>query len=305
MSDDWVNFENIFKAIEQRYGVKHTDTDMTSAEEITRLLAERKAPVMDIADIGYDFVGRLLENNLAMPYRNANWDRIPEQFKDRDGRWAASYWGAISFLVNTDRVKTPPESWNDLLKPEYRDMVCSRDPRVSTYATASVLAAAYANGGGESNVQPGLDWFKKLRDTGNLRKGVVLNVASVQKGECLISLVYDFDGFAKRDATGLPLKVIIPKDGTVGMLFAQYISAVAPHPNAAKVAIDFFFSDEGQILLARGYAHPSRKVALPPEVAGKMLPESAYGKIHFPGGLPAFSAAIKNIADGWSAIVGQ
>jgi putative spermidine/putrescine transport system substrate-binding protein len=305
MSDDWVNFENIFKAIEQRYGVKHADTDMTSAEEITRLLAERNAPVMDIADIGYDFLGRLLENNLAMPYRNAHWDKIPTQFKDPEGRWAVSYWGAISFLVNTDRVKAMPETWNDLLKPDYKDMVCSRDPRVSTYATASVLAAAYANGGGEGNVQPGLDWFKKLRDTGNLRKGVVLNVASVQKGECPISLVYDFDGFAKRDATGLPLKVIIPKDATVGMLFAQYVSAVAPHPNAAKVAIDFFFSDEGQVLLAQGYAHPSRKVALPAEVAAKMLPETAYGKIHFPSGLPAFSAAIKKIADGWNAIVGQ
>jgi putative spermidine/putrescine transport system substrate-binding protein len=305
MSDDWVNFENIFKAIEQRYGVKHTDTDMTSAEEITRLLAERNAPVMDIADIGYDFLGRLLENNLAMPYRNGHWARIPDQFKDPEGRWAVSYWGAISFLINTDRVKAMPETWNDLLKPEYRDQVCSRDPRVSTYATASVLAAAYANGGGEGNVQPGLDWFKRLRDTGNLRKGVVLNVASVQKGECPISLVYDFDGFAKRDATGLPLKVIIPRDATVGMLFAQYISAVAPHPNAAKVAIDFFFSDEGQVLLARGYAHPARQVALPAEVAAKMLPESAYGKIHFPSSLPAFSAAIKRIADGWNAIVGQ
>jgi putative spermidine/putrescine transport system substrate-binding protein len=305
MSDDWVNFENVFKAIEQRYGVKHEDTDMTSAEEITRLLAERNAPVADIADIGYDFLGRLLENNLAMSYRNAQWDKIPAQFKDPEGRWTVAYWGAISFLVNTDKVKTLPETWNDLLKPDYKDLVCSRDPRVSTYATASVLAAAYANGGGEGNVQPGIDWFKKLRDSGNLRKGVVLNVASVQKGECPISLVYDFDGFAKRDATGLPLKVIIPKDATVGMLFAQYISAVAPHPNAAKVAIDFFFSDEGQVLLAQGYAHPSRKVTLPADVAAKMLPESAYGKIHFPSGLPAFSAAIKKIADGWSAIVGQ
>ncbi len=305
MSDDWVNFENVFKAIETKYGVKHADTDMTSAEEITHLLAERNAPVADIADIGYDFLGRLLENNLAAAYRNASWDRIPEGFKDREGRWAAAYWGAISFLVNTDRVKTLPETWNDLLKPEYKDLVCSRDPRISTYATASVLAAAYANGGGEANVQPGLDWFKRLRDSGNLRKGVVLNVAAVQKGECPISLVYDFDGFAKRDATGLPLKVIIPKDGTVGMLFAQYISAAAPNPNAAKLAIDYFFSDEGQVLLAQGYAHPSRKVALPADVVAKMLPETAYGKIHFPTGLPTFSAAIKKIVDGWNAIAGQ
>ena len=103
----------------------------------------------------------LLEHNLAASYKNASWDKIPDGFKDKDGRWASSYWGAISFLINTDKVKEQPATWNDLLKPAYKDMVCSRDPRVSTYATAFVLAAAYANSGGEGNVQPGLDWFKK------------------------------------------------------------------------------------------------------------------------------------------------
>ena len=304
MSDDWVNLGDTWKAIENRYNLVHTDTDMTSAEEITRLLAEKDAPVMDVADIGYDFLGRLLDNKLTMPYKNVNWAKIPDRFKDPDGRWAASYWGAIAFLVNTDLVKNVPQTWDDLLKPEYKDQVVSRDPRVSTYATAAVLAAAYAHGGGENNVQPGLDFFKKLRDGGNLRKGVVLNVAAVQKGEAPISIVYDFDGFAKRDATGLPLKVVIPKDGTVGMIFAQYISLRAPHPNAAKKALDYFLSDEGQVSFATGYAHPTRSdVKLPADVAAKLLPQSAYPKIQFPTGLASFSKAIKSIVDGWDAIL--
>jgi putative spermidine/putrescine transport system substrate-binding protein len=304
MSDDWVNLGNTWKTIEKKYALTHTDTDMTSAEEITHLLAEKDAPVMDVADIGYDFLGRLLDNNLTMPYKNANWAKIPDKFKDPDGKWAASYWGAISFLVNTDIIKTIPLTWDDLLKPEYKDKVVSRDPRVSTYATASVLAAAYAHGGNETNVQPGLDFFKKLRDNGNLRQGVVLNVASVQKGEAPIALVYDFDGFAKRDSTGLPLQVVIPRDGTVGMIFAQYISSRAPHPNAAKRAMDYFLSDEGQVSFATGYAHPTRSdVALPADVASKLLPQSAYTNIHFPTNLASFSAAIKKIVDGWDAIV--
>jgi putative spermidine/putrescine transport system substrate-binding protein len=241
MSDDWVNLGNIWKTIEDKSGAVHTDTDMTSAEQITRLLAEKNAPVMDMADIGYDFLGPLLDNDLAMTYKNAYYDKVPDNFKDPEGRWASAYWGAISFLVNKDLVKNIPQSWDDLLKPEYKDQVCSRDPRISTYATGSVLAAAYAHGGGEDNVQPGLDFFKALRDSGNLRQGVVLNVAAVQKGECPISMVYDFDGFAKRDATGLPLEVVIPSDGTVGMVFAQYINALA-QPNARW---DDFYSDEG------------------------------------------------------------
>jgi putative spermidine/putrescine transport system substrate-binding protein len=305
MSDDWVNLGNTWKTIEKLHGLTHTDTDMTSAEQITRLLAEKDAPVMDVADIGYDFLGKLLDNDLAMPYKNVNWAKIPDKFKDPDGKWAASYWGAIAFLVNTDIIQNIPQTWDDLLKPEYKDKVVSRDPRVSTYATASVLAAAYAHGGSETNVQPGLDFFKKLRDNGNLRQGVVLNVASVQKGEAPIALVYDFDGFAKRDSTGLPLKVVIPRDGTVGMIFAQYISSRAPHPNAAKKAMDYFLSDEGQVSFATGYAHPTRDVKLPADVAAKLLPQSAYTNIHFPTNLASFSSAIKNIVEGWDAIVGK
>ena len=131
-------------------------------------------------------------------------------------------------------------------------------------------------------------------------------MASVQKGECPISIVYDFDGFNKRDATGLPLEVVIPSDGTVGMLFAEYINAVAPHPNAAKLANGFLFSDEGQTMFAVGYAHPGRSdVKLPADVAAKLLPESAYPNLHFPTSLENFSKAIANIVDGWNKIVGQ
>jgi putative spermidine/putrescine transport system substrate-binding protein len=306
MSDDWVNLGNIWKTLETRYSITHTDTDMTSAEEVTHLLAEKSAPVMDVADIGFDFVGKLIENNLTLSYKNASWDKIPANMKDADGRWVVAYWGAISFLVNTDLVKNPPATWDDLLKPEYKDLVCSRDPNKSSYATGSVLAAAYAHGGSETNIQPGLDFFKKLRDTGNWRKGVVLNVASVQKGECPISIVYDFDGFAKRDATGLPLQVIIPKDATVAMLFAEYISAVAPHPNAAKLEQDFLLSDEGQVMLAQGYAHPARSdVKLPADVAAKLLPESAYGNLHFPTGFDSFTKAMQAIVTGWTTISTQ
>ena len=305
MSDDWVNLGNIWKAIEEKYSIVHTDTDMTSAEQITRLLAEKDAPVMDVADIGFDFLGTLVENDLAMEYRNTYWDKIPTERKDANGKWAVAYWGAIAFLVNKDLVANPPQTWDDLLKPEYNDMVCSRDPRISSYATGAVVAAAYAKGGGEDNVQPGLDLFKQLRDSKNWREGVVLNVSSVQKGECPISIVYDFDGFAKRDATGLNLEVIIPQDGTFGMLFAEYISSVAPHPNAAKLANDFLFSDEGQIMLATGYAHPGRTdVVLPVEVASKLLPESAYPNLHFPSTPENFTKAKDAIVTGWDKIVG-
>lgn len=303
MSDDWVNLGLMWKNFTNKYGISHTDEDMTSAEQIVRLQAEKKKPVMDVADIGYDALGELVANGLSMAYQNSSWNSIPDNFKDQNGLWTVGYWGAIAFLVNTDTVKDIPSTWNDLLKDEYHDMICSRDPRQSSYATASVLAAAYANGGSEQNIQPGLDLFAKLRKSGNLRDGVELNLNNVKNGQCPIAIVYDFDGLNKRDATGLPLKIIIPEDATVGMLFAEYINQFAPHPNAAKAWIDFMLSDQGQILLADGYAHPVRKVKLPPTVAAKQIPEKSYKHIYFPTGLEGFSAAVKNIAEGWNDIL--
>jgi hypothetical protein len=96
MTDDWVNLGEIWRTIESRYGVVHSDTDMTSAELITRGLAEKDAPVQDVADIGFDFVKPLIDNNLAQPYFNTSWDLVPDNFKDADGRWTAAYWGAWS-----------------------------------------------------------------------------------------------------------------------------------------------------------------------------------------------------------------
>jgi putative spermidine/putrescine transport system substrate-binding protein len=46
-------------------------------------------------------------------------------------------------------------------------------------------------------------------------------------------------------------------------------------------------------------------VDLPDEVAAKILPESAYPNIYFPTSLESFSAAVKEIVEGWSAYMGE
>ena len=62
-------------------------------------------------------------------------------------------------------------------------------------------------------------------------------------------------------------------------------------------------ADEGQIMLAKGYAHPSRTdVQLPADIAAKLLPESAYGNLHFPTGFDSFTKAMQAIVTGWTAI---
>ena len=301
LPDDWVNYGGMWTVYTDKYGISHADTDMSSGEILAALRAEAAAPVADITDLGQGFAKVVNDESLSQPYKNAMWDEIPDYAKDADGRWSAAYWGAIAFTVNADIVPNVPQSWQDLLKPEYKDTICMKDPRASATANMVVLASAYANGGDETNVQPGLDYFKQLTDAGQIR-ALAPSTSTIEKGECPISLFWDFDGLSKKE--NLPnLVVVIPSDGTVAGLYIQFITAGAPHANAAKLMIETEYSDEGQIAYAEGFVHPIREsVVLPAELLAKFPPADAYKTVVFPKDFAALAEAATQISDGWNLI---
>ena len=236
LPDDWVNYGGLFKGFTAKYGINHLDTDMDSGTIISTLEAEKSSPVADTTDLGLAFAKLVEDDGLSQPYKNANWDEIPDYAKDPDGLWSAAYWGAMVFLVNADKVKTVPQTWEDLLKTDYKGTVCMKDPRSSATAQMIVLASAYAHGGNETNVQPGLDFFKKMID-GEILNGVSPSSANIQKGECPIVIQWDFDALSNKYGNpNMNLQVVIPTDGTVAGMYIQFVTAGAPHVNAAKLA---------------------------------------------------------------------
>lgn len=303
LPDDWVNYGGLFEGFTAAYGITHQDTDMDSGEIIAALEAEAGAAVADTTDLGLAFAKIVEDRGLSQAYKQANWDELPDYAKDPGGRWSAAYWGAAAFLVNTDRVPNVPTSWADLVKPEYANTVCMKDPRSSATAQMMVLAAAFANGGSETNVQPGLDYFKKMIE-GGILNGVSPSTSNIQKGECPISLQWDFDALANREENpDLHLQVVIPSDGTVAGTYIQFVTANAPHANAAKLLIEYEYSDAGQLAYAQGFVHPMREsVTLPPELLAKFPPAEAYASVNFPKDYVALDQAGAAISDGWTLI---
>ncbi len=53
-----------------------------------------------------------------------------------------------------------------------------------------------------------------------------------------------------------PVEVVVPASGVLAGVYVQAISAYAPHPNAAKLWMEYLYSDEGQIGYLKGYCHP-------------------------------------------------
>ena len=52
MPDDWANWEDTWKGITEKYGLKHTDVDLSSAEELSMFESEKKNATKDIGDVG-------------------------------------------------------------------------------------------------------------------------------------------------------------------------------------------------------------------------------------------------------------
>jgi len=95
-----------------------------------------------------------------------------------------------------------PQDWADLLKPEYKGQVAlSGDPRISTQAYLSVMAASLANGGSADDMMPGLEFFKKLNEAGNFvpQKRVALLGSVTPEGAVRAHFVH---GRMKRADTG-------------------------------------------------------------------------------------------------------
>ncbi|WAT00385.1 ABC transporter substrate-binding protein [Rouxiella chamberiensis] len=280
MPDSWANWKDTWNDLSSKYGIKHSDTDMSSAQEIAKFLAEKSNASADIGDVGAAFGPVAVKEGVTLPYKPSTWDQVPEWAKDKDGNWALAYTGTIAFIIDKSQVKDEPHSWADLMKGKYK--VTIGDVSTAAQAANGVLAATYAMGGNEKNLKPGLEYFAKLAKAGRLSLTDPV-IASLEKGEVQVGVVWDFNGLNYRDQIDKTrFDVVIPSDGSITSGYTTIINKYAKHPNAAKLAREYIFSDAGQINLAKGYARPIRAehLTLPDDVKAKLLPNSEYANAH-------------------------
>ncbi len=75
------------------------------------------------ADTAYYFAGSALDaaaKDVVAPFQPVNFDKLVPEFKQADGKWFTIHTLSPAFLVNKNLVKTPPKSWADLLKADYK-----------------------------------------------------------------------------------------------------------------------------------------------------------------------------------------
>ena len=302
MPDTWANWGDTWDDIEELYGIKQTDVDMSSAEEISLFEAEKDNATKDIGDVGMAFGPIAEEKGVTTPYKTSYWDEIPDWAKDDDGDWIVGYYGTMSIMSNSDKVKETPKSFEDILNGDY--VVSVGDVTTASQAQHAVLATALALGGDESNLEPAYEFYKTLAEQGRLDKGE-FNISRMEKGEIEVALLWDFNalGYKEQITSANPnmkFEVHIPEEASVSAGYATIINAYAKNPHAAALAREYILSDEGQINLAKGFARPIREdVELPEDVKSKLIDDSEYKNAVTIEDSKAWEETTKTIGSEW------
>jgi putative spermidine/putrescine transport system substrate-binding protein len=316
---DWCGYGDVIAGFKAKYPeitVNELNPDAGSSDEVEAIKANKdnKGPqAPDVIDVGLSYGPQAKADGLIQPYKVSTWDSIPEDAKDSEGYWYGDYYGVLSFMINKDLVENAPQDWADLLKPEYANSVAlAGDPRASNQAIQGVYASGLASGGtgAASAAEKGLEFFKQLNASGNFVP-VIGKPATLAQGQTPILINWDYNALSGRDnlKDNPPVEVVVPKSGVVAGVYVQAISAYAPHPNAAKLWMEYLYSDEGQLGWLKGYCHPIRfndlakNGKIPQEMLDKLPPAEAYEKAKFPS-LDDQAAAKEAITKNWDSVVG-
>ncbi|MEF2072496.1 ABC transporter substrate-binding protein [Consotaella aegiceratis] len=315
---DWCNYEGVIEGFKAKYGltVNELNPNAGSGDEIEAIKANKgntgpQAP--DVIDVGLSFGPAAAKDGLLMPYKVATWDDIPDEVKDPDGAWYGDYYGVLGIGANLDLVDATPQSFEDLQKSDYVNAVAlPGDPRTGNSAIMSIYAAGVAGGAktGEEAAAKGLEFFRTLNDAGNFVP-VTGDASTFAQGTTPVLLNWDYLLLSMRDTLNgnPPVEIVVPEDGVVAGVYVQAISAYAPHPNAAKLWMEYLYSDEGQIEWLKGYCHPIRFNAMakadsiPQDLLDKLPPAKAYEKAVFPS-IEDQDAAKVAIAEQWTGVIG-
>jgi putative spermidine/putrescine transport system substrate-binding protein len=305
---DWADYGAIIDAFSKKYGIRVDDENPagSSQQEIVAITGQEGSEAApDVVDIGGSYAASGAEQGLFAPYTVAEFDEIPPGQADPGGLWANDYGGYVSIGCNAARVSLCPTTFAQLLEPAYRGMVhLDGDPTESNAAFSAVYAAALANGGSLDDIQPGLDFFAKLKRVGNFNSAWATQT-DVESGRDAITIDWDYLNaayVAGARAKGVDWKVSIPAGGVYADYYDQAINKWAPHPAAARLWEEFLYSAEGQNDFLAGHARPVEYTAMLQtgtldQTVNALLPPVP-GAPSFP--TPAQIAAAKAVvASGW------
>lgn len=229
----------------------------TDAQLMERILTEGRAGrhLWDVVMTTSFYGHNLKKRGLLAPYDSPERKFYKDGYKDPQATWTSIYTNYAAFGYNTRNVpKTSvPKSHGDLLKPEWKGHI-GIDSR--PYEWFGTMVKAMGD-------EKGMAFMRELAKQVQLRNGRTILAQLTAAGEFKGALSAYSQTFEQMKPAGAPVDWVY-----LNPVFANIhptgISAKAPHPNAARLFIDFVLSKRGQELI-RGMSRIPDRTDTPPE----------------------------------------
>ena len=209
----WATGEVVYTRIQQNLqaGVKEVDVFSTSNAGHWPLLKKQNAllpyPVAD-------------EASLSAPFRNV----------DPDNAFRANGVETVVIASRSDKVSAPPGKWTDLLNPEWSGKCTLGSPAYSGDMVNWTVAMLAQHGDG---------FLEKLAKTNpKIGRSILGTGTDLISGERSVGVsLLENTSLLKHE--GNPVAITVPEEGAILAFGYTGILKTAPHPNAAKLLMDF------------------------------------------------------------------
>jgi iron(III) transport system substrate-binding protein len=226
-----------------------------------------------------------------VPENAAKMDKALQNL-DPDGYYYSTSANPTIMIYNTNLLKAAeaPKNWTDLADPKWKNKAAISHPGYSgsTGSWALMMEKLY-----------GWQFFDKLeKNNPQIGRSLTDPISVVVSGERQIGIA-PYANFVESKAKGNPIEVIFPTDGAKLTRGPTFILANAPHPNTAKLFMEFLLSVPGsEILVGDGHAPLRPEVAPPP--GAKLISEIKMGPMS-----EAEVAGIPELIERWRTTFGN
>ncbi|MBI4526653.1 MAG: extracellular solute-binding protein [Deltaproteobacteria bacterium] len=235
----------LLAAFEKKYPFIRTELFRLEGDKMrNKILTEARAGrhSFDVNSTSITNTGLLMRSGMLASYKARARDRVWPGLKDDDGYWTGLYVRQYALSYNTHLVsaKEAPKDWWDLFDPKWKGKI-GLDEEVELYGGLCLYWGR----------EKALKLLKGLAAQQPLiRNGHTLIAQLTAAGEFPVSIAYS-NRIEDMKAKGAPVDWSNTTDPVVASPSVITMSAHAPHPNAARLFLEFALSYEAQSLLAK------------------------------------------------------
>ncbi len=247
----------------KREDIELTFTGIGSNDEIISRLAAGGAGQIDIVTPYMGYIPFLAASELIEPIDESlvpNLAQVPEVFRNDSNvivngtRYAVPFtWGSAPMAYDPAVIPTAPESWMDILKPEYKGKVGMADDPIGNQMLAAILAtdAEVPTMLTQDQLDQATEFLIKLKKDHARQLAVSWGELANALGRSEVVITFSGGEFLKKFAAdaGKPVELAYPKEGTFAWLDSFCVAKGAPHREAAHKCANQALTVEGQVAL--------------------------------------------------------